>query len=260
MLILWSYSKTGCNCYLTGPSVTSHVAEPNPSSNSDASSLSLPKGGTNEIVRNFYAGRFKSTFVSSGTTGFDAGSGATIIAPKSAQNKPVPAPPVPVTARPPFMLQPNSQQRFTPAVKSNFVAGHQSTSLSLNELAGPHVGQPAPRRYDSYAGLTSSSDASFDHRHRGSHKTPSGSYNNQPPPEQLQTPATYGSKALQSDAAKNAIAAAQAIAARLSQDSVAAQSTVRPLVPQPNSSLKSDTINMPDRTSFTTARRRWDQK
>ncbi|GAX78091.1 hypothetical protein CEUSTIGMA_g5533.t1 [Chlamydomonas eustigma] len=172
-------------------------------------------------VKSYKAGRFKSSFVSSGTTGGDIGAAPTVILPKAAPSgfapaastasvttsapliiRPgggmssasavVPPPPVPVTLRPMYLQQQTfaAGRRAGPAVTPG-------ASLFQDEL---------PVGNKSHRSGSSGNDAGG-----------GGSYNKAPPPSVLYSGSVVGQPpaAVTSAAAAAAVAAAQAVAARL---------------------------------------------
>ncbi|MEW5300537.1 MAG: hypothetical protein WDW36_003465 [Sanguina aurantia] len=88
-----------------------------------------------DIVRSFHAGRFKSSFVSSGTTGGDSDSFATVMAPKvTPSQNPHPSAPVPVTSRPMFQHTPSAHP---------FAAFTQHTNTQYNQQQQQSQQQPS---------------------------------------------------------------------------------------------------------------------
>ena len=65
---------------LPPPPSQSSTPQPPAAPSSSAPAASPPP--SNDVVRSFHAGRFKSSFVSSGTTGGDIGAAPTVMAPK----------------------------------------------------------------------------------------------------------------------------------------------------------------------------------
>jgi len=65
-----------------------------------------------------YAGRFKTSFVASGTAGGDIGQRATIVAAKQAPARAVPPPPPPVAALPAAFARPAPTSTSTPSAQA----------------------------------------------------------------------------------------------------------------------------------------------
>ncbi|PNW75333.1 hypothetical protein CHLRE_12g522850v5 [Chlamydomonas reinhardtii] len=189
-----------------------------------------------EVVKSMHVGRFKSSFVSSGTTGGDLHAGPTIIMPKSsASAAPAAPPPLPVTAVPHYLQQGGfgaggGGSRFGPPRTFGAVAGGAGAAAAASFGAGS--GQDAGGGAGGYGGSGGSSSSSY-----GGGGGSGASYRNMPPPPSLNAvppprsfgggggggggsrfgapPAAAAAPAMNAAAAAAAIAAAQAIAARL---------------------------------------------
>ncbi|KAG2453554.1 hypothetical protein HYH02_001773 [Chlamydomonas schloesseri] len=183
-----------------------------------------------EVVKSLHVGRFKSSFVSSGTTGGDLHAGPTIIMPKgSASTAPAVPPPVPVTAVPHYLQQGGfggaggAGSRFGPPRTFGAPGVAGAGGFGAGQDAGGGGGGGS---YGSSGGSTSSSYGGGG----------GGSYRNMPPPPSLNAvppprnlggggggggsrfgapPSAPPPAAMNPAAAAAAIAAAQAIAARL---------------------------------------------
>ncbi|GIL70856.1 hypothetical protein Vretimale_3928 [Volvox reticuliferus] len=187
--------------------------------------VATPSSSRVDVVKSMHVGRFKSSFVSSGTAAGDVHAGPTIIMPKSQTAKPAAPPPVPVTAVPHYLQQQHGggpSSRFGPPRSSGYGmptsygagendGGRQPSSSLPSPTYGmssyrnmpppPSLNNVPPPR--SYGGSGPG---------RGGYGAPYGGGAAIPPPGQQQQQQQGG---MSSSAAAAAIAAAQAIAARL---------------------------------------------
>ncbi|GLC43085.1 hypothetical protein PLESTB_000864700 [Pleodorina starrii] len=198
-----------------------------------AASAPAPSTSRVDVVKSLHVGRFKSSFVSSGTTAGDAHAGPTIILPKGQTAKPAAPPPVPVTAVPHYLQQQQhggggggwSSSRFGPP-RGGGGGGGGGYGTSTSYGAADDGAKPPSTSSSSTYGMSSYRNM-----------PPPPSLNNVPPPRSCGGSGPgrggyggggYGGGAaipppgqqqqgagLSASAAAAAIAAAQAIAARL---------------------------------------------